>query len=101
MSQPQDRSSPLLRTALGETEAQKSDPPKAPQNTRPERLGLGLLTPQTLKPQQIKPPNSELLPLALRSLRWEVGMGTELPKVTRVGDCRLLISNKISLSTQS
>lgn len=69
---------------LGETEAQKSAPPEAPKKARPERLGLGLLTPRAQKPQQIKPPNCELLPLASSPLWWEVGMDTELQRETRV-----------------
>lgn len=48
----------LLINALGETQAQKSDSPKAPQKVRPERLGLEFLIPQTLKRQHVKPPNS-------------------------------------------
>lgn len=80
----QDCSNPPPRTALGQTEAQKSDPPKAPKKPRPERLGLGLLTSQMVQPLHIKPPNAELLPLALRRLLVGGGVDTELPRETQV-----------------
>ena len=53
-SQPQNCSDPLYHTVLGETEAQKSDPPKDPQLVISLRLGLGLLTPRLPSPNASK-----------------------------------------------
>lgn len=54
VSQPQYCSDPLYHTVLGETEAQKSDPPKDPQPVSSLRLGLGLLTPRLPSPNESK-----------------------------------------------
>ena len=93
--QPQYCSDPWYHTVLGETEAQKSDPPKDLQPVSSLKLGLGLLTPRLPSPNASKN-------FTLSYSLWPEGASSGMKGVHRVikrnPNCslRLLISSKIS-----